>query len=719
MVSHMATIAACLLGLFLSVVPVDVLAQASGDPIDISGDKLEYLADQKLMVGQGNVEIREDGMLLKADYISVQTESRDVHAKGNVFFQSDRETWQGDEFRYNLRTKRGDFGAFKAYYDPFHLTATDSRRLGEDHYELKGVIITTCDGDKTPLSFHMREASVEGNRLKARGAALYIADMIPIMYFPYFTKSLDSHERFFQFLPGYNSRLGAFLLTAYNYPLFDNVRGVTHLDYRSKRGLGIGQDFIWKDESRGYEGIVQGYYLNDDEPLRGSESEKREGAVEEERYRLRLGHTAQLSDRDSLTLEANYLSDPYVLKDFFRNEYREKVQPENRFTLSHRGDNYLAALQLNSRLNDFYSNVNRLPEITLNVPRRNLFDSEFYYESRSSASYLERVYADDVFKSYDAFRFDTDHLVNYPFRVFGFLNLIPRAGYRATYYSKTYGQTVTTNEVAVGDDQGGSSVTNRAVTSLIEQSAKLRSIPQLGWEGSFKAFRTWDDLIILDGGDGLRHVSEPYLDHTWWAEPNVTRDELPQFDSVDTLEERHDIKLGWRNKLQTRRNGSISDIIDLDLYTYYRLEKDDDDEDFSDLYWNGDLSLHRDLLIEIDGSYDTYESELKSFNTRAILELADDTRFSLEHRYRTDRQNLIGTSIELFPNRTWAFDAGLRYNAEESELEEQYYMVKHTGSCLTWGLGVRELLDEDDNEVEVWVQVGLSAFPDSIISFDY
>ncbi len=706
---------------FLASTGLVVLAQPGAVPIDITADSLEYLSDQKLMVGEGNVQVRDAGSVLRADYMTVQTETLDVYARGNVFYQRGDDTWEGDEFRYNMKTKQGDFGSFDAYYEPFYITAADSRRTGENAMEFDEMVFTTCDGDDPAVSIRARSGSLVSNRVHLSGASVYIANMIPVFYMPYYTRSLDNHERFFQFLPGYNSRLGAFLLTAYNYPIAGNVRGRTHLDVRTERGIGVGQDFLWRNKEKNYEGIVQGYYLQDDDPLKGSETESRDGVVEEERYRFRLAHTQSFTDRDTLTLEANYLSDPYVLKDFFRKEYREAVQPENRLTLTHRADDYIAALQINKRLNDFYENVDRVPELTLDIPRQQIGDSGFYYESKNSASFLERVYPDGSTKEdYNSVRIDSGHTVYYPFRTMGFLNLIPRAGYRGTYYSTTYSRTVTTNVSLVTPTNGPAFTTNEVITTIFDEGGGFRSLPQLGWEASFKAFRTWDDLIVLGDGDGLRHVAEPYLDHSIWAEPSLLRDELPQFDEIDRLTERNEVKLGMRNKLQTRWNGQPADLVNIDTYTVYRFHKPEDGmEDFSPLFWDADFRLHRDLLIENDGRFDFYESEVQEVNTRAVLSLVDDTTLTAEHRYRPDIQNLMGLSASLLPNRQWSFDFGIRYDAEESELEEQYYLVKRKGQCVSWGLGVREIYDDDEDEIEVWLQLWLTAFPNAIIDFDY
>ncbi|MGA1194117.1 MAG: hypothetical protein ACO3ZG_07045, partial [Kiritimatiellia bacterium] len=82
---------------FLASTGSVVLAQPGAVPIDITADSLEYLSDQKLMVGEGNVQVRDAGSVLRADYMTVQTETLDVYARGNVFYQRGDDTWEGDE----------------------------------------------------------------------------------------------------------------------------------------------------------------------------------------------------------------------------------------------------------------------------------------------------------------------------------------------------------------------------------------------------------------------------------------------------------------------------------------------------------------------------------------------------------------------------------------------------------------------------------------------
>jgi LPS-assembly protein len=389
--------------------PAEPATEVGPGGLDITADRLEYEAQQKLMVGTGNVVVRDGGDELRADYMTVQTETEDVYARGNVVFRREGKIWRGQEFRYNLKTKQGDFGEFIAYSAPYYITAKDSQRISENEYHLKDVTLTTCGGDNPEVAIHAREARlVDGNKLRAKGVVFY-AGPVPFFYLPKLNRKLSSHPRYFEVVPGYSSRMGGYLLTAYNYPVADRVRGATHVDYRSKRGFGVGQDFTWDNTNDTINGEFKAYYADDNEPFDSPDEEAEDsGLVDNERYRIKLNHFQSFTPRDYMIADINYLSDPDIIEDFFDDEFRHETQPENRFTLTHRADKFTAGLLLNKRLNDFYENVDRVPELSLSASRQRLGDSGFYYESENYASQLERVFPEDSgLDDYDALRLDT------------------------------------------------------------------------------------------------------------------------------------------------------------------------------------------------------------------------------------------------------------------------------------------------------------------------
>lgn len=681
--------------------------------IEVTADQLEYEADTKILTGRGNVLVRHGVDELRADFISVRTDTQDAYAKGNVVFTRGANIWKGDEIRYNFKTRQGDFGEFQAFLDPYYITAKDSKRTSADTFILRNATITTCDGPKPEYRIHAREARIEKNeKIIAKGVTFFLGP-IPVLYVPRWSRQFGGDKTDIDLMPGYSSRMGPYLLTAYNYRLNDVFKASTRLDIRAKRGVGFGQDLEWGDERLAYSGIARAYYLHDQSPLEKRSDEEIAAfghLIDKDRYRLRLSDSRRLSDRDTLMTEINYLSDPGILEDFFNREFRNNAQPENRISLTHREEQFTAGLHLNKRLNDFYGNVDRFPEAFLNVPRLQLGTSPFYYESENAAAWLERVFPKGhPAPEYDSFRLDSVHTIYYPTRHFGFLNVIPRAGYRLTYYSATYEENVRTNIISVVDTNNNVFITNEVLRTLKDKGSELRHIAELGFETSFKAFSVWHNEPIVTGRDdvGLRHVVEPYARHTYIPEPNVLPADLPQFDAVDRIGERHDVLLGVRNKFQTKRNKRNHDLINADVFTTYRIEKEAEQNDFSDIGFDVNTALSERWRADFDGSFEPYESELTRFNTQWAVFMPEETKLSLEYRYQKDRRDQIAAELALFPNRKWSFTTYGRYSFENAELEEHSYFVQHRGRCIGTGFGVRQI----NEDFQVWLQLWLIAFP--------
>jgi lipopolysaccharide assembly outer membrane protein LptD (OstA) len=694
-----------------------VAAGGEVEPVDVQADEMEYEADQKLMTARGHVVVRRGKDVLKADYMTVRTDTQDAHAVGNVVFDRDGSVWKGDEMSYNFKTRTGDFGQFSANLAPFYIRAEDSKRTSPSEFVLHNATITTCEGDRPDVYIKAREARViDQNRIVAHGVVFYVGP-VPIFYVPKWTKDIKNSKADIDFVPGYSSRAGAYLLTAYNYHMENGITASTHVDYREKRGVGVGEDILWGDPDLSYRGALKTYYANDASPLEersDAEMKALDGIIDSDRYRVRLSDVRNLTDRDYAVTELNYLSDPAILEDFFDDEYRHNVQPENRITLVHRADKFTAGLELNKRLNDFYDNVNRLPEATFDVPRMQLGESPVYYESGNSASFLEKEFDEKSgVESYDAFRLDSGHRVFYPTKHFGFLNVIPRAGYRATYYSTTYENNTVTNLTTVTDTNGLSITTNRVITLTDDTGANVRNLFELGFESSFKSFGVLNNGWISRDDQGLRHVVEPYMDYTYIPELNIKPDELPQFDSVDTLDQQNDVLLGIRNKFQTKRKGVVHDLVDFNLWSTYYVEKPEGElEDFSNVGFKTQLRLIDWMPIDFKGEYDQYEGRIDTFDTQLSLIWPDQTRLAFDYRYGYDSFDQISSELTLFPNRNWSLNAYGRYSFETSLLEEQSYFVEHKGRCVGWGVGFREI----DEDIQFWFRVWLTAFPKSSVA---
>jgi lipopolysaccharide assembly outer membrane protein LptD (OstA) len=706
--------------------PADTAAVEGG--IDAWGEQLNYDRAAGVITATGRAVVRRGNVELRADYVRVNVITEEAYAAGNVVLRRGEEVWRGRQLEYNFKTQQGVAEGVSGVAEPFRLLETPrAERIGANTFRVLDGKVTTCTNAYPHCHFHVRAREVTivpGEYVKGRGARWYFGS-VPVMYLPYWKRRFNADDGW-RFRPGYSSRWGAFLLSSYGYPLSSNLSARTHVDYRTKRGAAVGQDVKWKDRGGRWYGDVSLYYADDREPLEDYE-DPLTSDIDPERYRILLRHQAALSPRDSFIGQAQWLSDRDMREDFFEREYRQNRQPENFLSYMHRQDRWTAGVLLRARLNDFYTEVNRLPEVSLDLLRQPLGSSGVYYESQSAAAFLEKVFADDAAGDYGSVRLDSEHRVFYPVKCFGFLNLVPRAGVRGTYYSETprVERSVTVREYAVTNLVAGETgdpvpvVTFRRETNTLENvvddGAAFRDQFELGLETSFKAFKTWQTAA----GDPRRHIVEPYANYYFYSEPSELPSDLYSFDETDALTELHGVRFGVRNKLQCKRGGRPFDLLDVDVYTRYRFEYPEDQEAMDRVFMDAELRPFDWLSIDVDGILDLEASTLEQFNTQVRLRPGERWRTSLEHRYADARSNLFNYDVTYLPNRDWAFNLFGRYEFEESRMEEQGGYVQRNLDCLSLRTGMSMLpgyTRSDGADVEdEWrfmVQFWLTAFPD-------
>ena len=397
-------------------------------------------------------------------------------------------------------------------------------------------------------------------------------------------------------------------------------------------------------------------------------------------------------------------------------------------SLSHRRNGFTITADLNARLNDFYSNVNRLPEVSIDFVRLQIGSSSLYYEGQTSVAQLERVFSEgSLAEDFSSLRFDSEHMLYQPRRYFGWLNLVPRVGYRGTYYSDTKATvtspsvttTVSTNMTVVGGitNTAISSVTSTStVTSVVSSDADLRNLIEIGAEVSFKAFKVWKQIGT---GADRRHVLEPYANYTLRLAAGVEPEDLYQFDSVDALGELHQVRLGVRNKIQAKRKERPFDLVDLDVYTILNLDAEEDETILEDVYADAEFRPTDWLSVDLDGIFDVDASEVEQFNSRFSLSREGAWEAAVEHRYRVEGSDLLSGLLTLYPSARWAFNVFGRYEFEDSRVQEMGGYVRRKFDCMGIRLGgsafpgfTRTNGTEQDDEYRVMLEFWLTAFPE-------
>jgi len=697
--------------------------------ISAKADELDYDREKGVLEARGHVVIRRGTDELRADYVRVDMKTHDAIAVGNVVLVRPKATWRGDNLAYNFKTRVASCDRFRVDFSPFQVEAKAMPTAAADRYTIEDAFVTTCTNPMAHAHYKVRASRLDlvpGSYFEAHGALVYLGD-VPVFYLPYWYRNLRE-DIGYRFYPGYSSKMGAFLLNTVRYRINPILRGETSLDLRSRRGLAGGQAFKWNDPEGAWLGEVRGYYAEDQEPMDENDDPALEN-ISSGRYRFFLKHGASFSANDYILVQSEYVSDRDFREDFFEDEFRESRQPDNYAVYTWRDDAFAFNALVRGRLNDFYPAVQRLPELSFEFARQQIMDLPFYYEGATAAAFLDRVEPKepepDPANEYSAFRFDSAHMVYYPGHYFDFLSLIPRAGYRATFYSKTRGQEtalVTRTGTVTNYQVDASGHTNMfetpftetlTVTNDVEAGAKLRNRFEVGLEASYRAFSVWDA-----GGVPMRHVIEPYANYTLVPEPNLDENAIYKFDEVDKLGEEHKLRLGARNKWQVKDQDRARDLADADVYTTLRFHRPEGEALIRDISAEGELTPVSGVYVRFDGTLNVDAGGVDVFNVRTELKPDEWIHFTGEYRFRKDDFSQVSADCTISPNHEWAFNGYGRYSIEESRLEEVGGYAQKSLDCLAFRLGAGFLPGytttagaQRDDEVRVIFGMWLTAFP--------
>jgi LPS-assembly protein len=704
----------CTLGLTLSI-------HAQQDP----GWEIEALSDQGGVVydfqtgtatATNGVLVRYKNAVLTADSVTVNQETGDVEADGKVRIQRDDQLWVSEHVRYNFITKQIEAQQFRTGKSPLFVAGEGLHgELTNRLYAATNAMVTTEDVANPTYKIRAKRVRIlPGNKVEAKDAVLYLGD-VPVFYFPYYSRRLGDRVNHFNFLPGYRTLFGAYLKTGYQFYLNDDLDGELHLDYRERRGVGVGPDFNFKLGPWG-EGTFKYYYLHDQDPNADAPG----ADIPTDRQRVYFSYLAQPSTNLSVRSMVRYQGDTNLVREFFESEYRENPQPSTFVEVNKFWDNFSLDVYVQPRVNDFLETVERLPDVRLTGYRQQIGGTPFYYDSESSVGYYRRLFAETNSEptgiDYAGARADTYHQITMPYTMFGWLNLSPRVGGRFTYYSDASGP---------GDNW----------------EEQYRGVFNTGAEVSFKASRLWPSVQnSLFQMDGLRHILEPSFNYVYVPRPSAVPSELPQFDyvlpslrllpnefpdfnAIDSIDSQNVLRLGLRNKLQTKRDGQVVNFLNWDLYTDWRLDHQGDQTAFSDVYSDLVFRPWSWLWLQSLNRYDPDGGRLRMAFQGFTLQPNNVWSWSLAYFYLRDYyspdptawgegSDVISSTVFYRFDDNWGFRFGHRYDFRQSKLAEQAYSIYRDLRSWTAALTLRIREDSSGkDDITVAFTFSIKAFP--------
>jgi LPS-assembly protein len=690
-----------------------------------------------LATAHGNVVIHAGDADIYSDKATYNPKTHDIVAEGHVRIYRTAGTFVGERAIYNTESKEIHAVDIKTDKQPYLVAGEKVTTISEGAFLISRGAFTTHDSDKPDFRLQAKTMRIyENDRVIFSNVTFYVRN-VPIFWWPYMYQSLDDSFSY-MISPAYLSSWGPSILGRVTMPLTDDIKAVFRLDYRYRRGLAFGfePDIRFGADKQSW-ARIRTYFLKDDNPEINQTSILRP-PISEGRYRVSLQSRTKFTEDIIGIANITKLSDAYVLEDFFQGEFQLIKEPDNVVAVTKTNPNYTLTAIGRFQANNFFETTERLPEVVLDVKRLPIFGGPIFYEGETGLAELRRNFpSGSTNDDYSALRLDTFHQFTYPNTYFGWLSVVPRVGFRATYYDQTrdLGKTMFTPDPSpfipdfIVPDK----------TKLFTAGNKLRTVFNGGVEASFKVTRTWDGAQSNALGlDGLKHVIQPFTNFSW-ASSNISDPakilqfdryqgstqllpiDFPQFTSVDSIDSWTIWRIGVRNRLLTRRDDATVSWLDIETYMDVNFDNPFDRTQYSNLVNKLSFTPVPWASFGIAAQVPVFEKGFTEINTNISVQPIANLQVSFAHRYLNSAPFFDNSSLYVFGgyyriNDNWGVGVSEQYEGTTGVLEQQRYSIYR--DLTSWVASVGAIIRDNGGvkEYGVLLTFTLKALPK--FSFD-
>lgn len=697
----------------------------------ISAKRISYDKKNHVYEAEGNVRITSGDRLIEAAWARLDADNHEADLKGNVYLKYDNDWLRGEHVVWNLEKETGKVDGGLIYFaeNHFYVRGKEISKTGPGQYELKDGFVTTCDPQNPDWKVKYKEMKVDTGGIAWAKHTSFWARNIPLLYTPIIAIPVDKDRQSGFLLPwaGSSSLNGLQAEVPYFWAIRQDMDMTFYERYMQERGWMSGLEYRIANQTWG-EGIWLGNYLRD-QASKEHLADYGYPYVKSDRYWIRARHSLELPYGIEGKLDLDIASDKNYLKEFkngstsyaFTDDLFRKMTGrgvlndetilarENTLYLNRRGDSSLLFMdaiywdQLDRSIDQF--TLQRLPELSFNVIPAWIDGLPLYYSLATSGIDYWRQEGDT------GYRLDVYPRVNYPLHWKTYLDVEPSVGLRSTSYAVNW------------EENSRDTWQQRTLPDVkLELTSRLNRV---------YPFKVWNYVA-------LQHGIRPEIVYEY--QPKVKQNDLPQFDGLDDIEERHGITYGFSNFLiakgvhldaQGNQVSSYREFARLQIFQTLNIrEASTSESNFSNL--NVD-NLNIDNLnvsdVEEDDGVDSSELEKKRFSPVNLLldvfpgrylTLTYDTQFSPDEGAinRHDLYATLDSGTGYFVRAGYQFykdtvvdevimEAGVKvlsniflttyhdYSFDKEELFKQAYGVRYQHGC--WGLGLTYQKEGEDN----------------------
>jgi LPS-assembly protein len=713
------------------------LETPQNQPIEITSTG-ETRYENGVAIARDNVAIHVGDTDIYADSAQYDSQRHEVFAQGHVRIYHADKLFIAEHGTYNLDTKEIHGEAFRSSSDPYFVKGEKFANFSDGHSVVENGDFTTDDSPNPDFHFHAHKVRIyENDRVVFQNVTFYIGN-VPVFWWPYLYQSLNDSFSF-TISPAYLSSWGPSLLSQITFPITDRIKGRVRLDYRARRGAAIGFDaeMNYGADNNSYVHL-RTYFIDDQNPALNQTSVPR-GNIGSARYRVTLEDRTNFTSDIYAIADITKLSDAFVMEDFYQSEFRINPVPDNVVAVTKTNPIYTLTAIARFQANAFFEQTERLPEVALDVSRTPIFGSPIFFQGEASIADLHRNFpSGSGFEDYETWRIDAFSQFLFPHTYFGWLSIVPRVGFRATYYNQTrdLGTTIFTpsSDPLIPNFIVPDPVSDPAAhLPLVYGDSETRTLVNAGVEASFKFSREWENVQSRAFGlDGLRHVVQPFTNFSWVSDPGNPAEflqfdryepstklrpiDFPEFTSIDSIDRWTIWRLGVRNRLETRRDDNNITWFELETYFDVNFVNPYDRTPYSNLFNKVRFSPLPWASLSVDSQIPAFDKGFTEVNTSVSVQPISNLQFNFGHRFLNDNPFFLNSSLFTFGgyyriNDNWGIAVQEQYEATTGLLEQQRYAVYRDLSSWVASLGAVIRNNNGVNEYGVLLTFTLKAFP--------
>jgi LPS-assembly protein len=528
------------------------------DVLDIRANRQEGSGPEgaRVVVYEGNVDIRVGIYRLQADKVTDYEARSRVVAEGNVVFdQGEFQRITGSRAEWDYNTKTGFFENSTGFTNQtqdgtvMYFTADRVEKVSGDKIVIINGEVTACGDDEVPKwSFKTARATIKlADRVKLSKPRLLVKG-VPVFWLPYATVSIKPRDRASGFLtPTFSGsgEKGMRFSNAYFQTLGRSADITLRNDVYTKRGLGFGADLRTRANSRSF--LNAGFYTVKDRAL----GPKEDAAHPDQGGSSFYVDGVHYFPNGFLAAADVNITSNLAFRQIFSDSIQLAISPEERSQVFVNKNfdaysfNFIARTQVTS-IPSVRVRTRSLPGINFEkrpglvswlkgrLPVYFSFESGVEGVSRKEtvedlATFLAEGNRNPVITPSIVQRLDFHPEVTLPLSVGGW-GVTATAGVRGTYYSNSIDP----------------------LTRIVLPKDVLRGYGEFSLDVRPPALAR--NFRRGDGGFWFRHVVEPYLTYRKIGGISDGFHDLIRFDEVEAVADTNEIEYGVTNRFFLRRS---------------------------------------------------------------------------------------------------------------------------------------------------------------------